>query len=86
MGREIHIIDYYENSGEGIEHYKDVLDELGKEKGYRYGTHGAPHDIRKREFGNQAKRLIQSAAAIGLKFVVAPGSASKAVSSRCGRS
>lgn len=32
---EYHVIDYYENSGEGIEHYMKVL----KDKGYNYGEH-----------------------------------------------
>ena len=36
---EVRLIDYYENSGEGLPHYAGVL----KEKGYVYGEHWAPH-------------------------------------------
>ena len=73
IGREIHVIDYYENSGEGLKHYKKLLNDWTKKKGYRYGIHGAPHDIRKREFGaEEGQRLIESAARIGIKFHIAP--------------
>ncbi|CDH24912.1 Gp48 (fragment) [Xenorhabdus bovienii str. kraussei Becker Underwood] len=51
VGEEFHIIDYYENSGEGLRHYMKVL----KDKGYIYGDHWGPHDIDNREFGADAK-------------------------------
>ncbi|MDE9443005.1 terminase [Xenorhabdus bovienii] len=51
VGEEFHVIDYYENSGEGLRHYMKVL----KEKGYIYGDHWGPHDIDNREFGADAK-------------------------------
>jgi len=43
-GQYKNIIDYYENSGEGLAHYAQVL----KEKGYLYGEHYAPHDADQR--------------------------------------
>ncbi|MBJ6559480.1 terminase [Enterobacter hormaechei] len=51
VGEEFHIIDYYENSGEGLRHYMKVL----KDRGYEYGEHWGPHDIENREFGADAK-------------------------------
>jgi hypothetical protein len=57
IGNEIHFIDYYENSGEGLQHYMKKL----HEKGYQYGNHYAPHDIGNREFGNNAKSRKDSA-------------------------
>ncbi|RSV83487.1 terminase [Klebsiella aerogenes] len=51
VGEEFHIIDYYENSGEGLRHYMKVL----KDRGYEYGEHWGPHDIDNREFGADAK-------------------------------
>lgn len=51
VGDEYHIIDYYENSGEGLRHYMKEL----KDKGYSYSRHFAPHDIDNREFGSDAK-------------------------------
>jgi hypothetical protein len=41
VGREVRWIDYYQSSGEDIEHYCKII----KEKGYLYGKHYMPHDI-----------------------------------------
>lgn len=57
VGDEIHIIDYYENSGEGLRHYMKVL----KDRGYTYAEHWAPHDIDNREFANDGKTRRQLA-------------------------
>lgn len=45
-GEYIHVIDYYENFGEGAEHYAAIL----KEKGFFYGDHFFPHDVAQREW------------------------------------
>jgi hypothetical protein len=50
-GAEERIIDYYENSGEGFEHYARVLNE----KKYIYGRHYFPHDGDQRSLGLVAK-------------------------------
>lgn len=49
---EIRIIDYYENSGEGLAHYIKVL----QDKGYIYGKHTFPHDINVKELGSGKSR------------------------------
>src|SRR5690606_11777924 len=41
FGREERIIDYYEASGVGLDHYATVL----REKGYQYTRHYLPHDV-----------------------------------------
>jgi hypothetical protein len=51
IGNEIHLIDHYENSGEGLAHYFGIL----KKKNYKYGRHYAPHDIENREFAGNGK-------------------------------
>ena len=61
------VIDYYEASGEGLDHYAKVLDK----KGYKYGTHIAPHDIRVRELGTGKSRLEVSRS-LGIRFDIAP--------------
>lgn len=71
VGREIHVIDYYENSGEGFSHYKETLDKLKTEKRYQYGVMGAPHDIAEREWLSGQSR-IKAAAALGIHFHRAP--------------
>lgn len=65
IGREIHVIDYYDNSGEPLSHYADVM----KAKGYRYGRHVGPHDVMKHELGS-GKTLFQQAAELGIHFDV----------------
>ena len=45
IGREIHMIDYYENSGEELGHYISML----HNKGYNYTTIYLPHDAKQRE-------------------------------------
>ena len=62
---EVRLIDYYENSGEGLPHYAGVL----KAKGYVYGQHWAPHDIKVRELGT-GKSRIETAKNLGITFQV----------------
>ncbi|MBP6010788.1 MAG: hypothetical protein KBA31_01060 [Alphaproteobacteria bacterium] len=52
-GEELHVLDYYEASGEGLDHYADVL----HAKGYAYERHILPHDVAVRELGTGRSRL-----------------------------
>jgi len=65
-GGKFAVIDFYEASGEGLDHYAKVLDE----KGYKYGQHIAPHDIRVRELGTGKSRL-EIARGLGIRFDIA---------------
>ena len=67
VGMEVHIIDYYETSGEGLHHYAKIL----QEKNYIYGTHWGPHDLKARELSTGKSRL-ETAKTMGLHFQVAP--------------
>jgi hypothetical protein len=51
VGREVHFIDYYENTGEGLQHYTQLLDQKRKDFGWIYGRHVGPHDLAVRELG-----------------------------------
>ena len=51
------IIDYYENSGEGMRHYFKVL----KDRGYHYSAHYAPHDIKNRSLMGDGKSRLDIA-------------------------
>ena len=53
VGRELHLIDYCEASGAGLDHYAD---ELAK-RGYVYGAHFLPHDAAAAELGTGTSRL-----------------------------
>lgn len=53
VGQEVRLIDYYECSGVGLDHYAKVL----ADKGYHYEGHILPHDVRVREMGTGKSRL-----------------------------
>jgi phage terminase large subunit len=53
VGAEVRLIDYYECSGVGLDHYARVL----SERGYVYDQHVLPHDVRVRELGSGKSRL-----------------------------
>lgn len=63
VGREVRVIDYYENSGEGMPHYINVLS--GRK--YAYDQHFAPHDIAVRELMTGVSRQ-DTASKLGINF------------------
>lgn len=72
------LIDYYENSGEGVDHYIRVLKERTEKRGYIYGKHYGPHDLEHRNWAMPgAKPLVETARGLGLPFQVVPRIANK---------
>ena len=67
VGREIRLIDYYEASGEGLEHYAKVI----RDKPYVYHEHLVPHDAQVRELGT-GKSRYETALSLGLRMRVIP--------------
>lgn len=67
IGQTVRIIDCYENSKEGLEHYVSILEQ----KPYSYGKHIAPHDIAVKEWGSGMTR-IEKAKQLGVSFTIAP--------------
>jgi len=67
IGQSIRIINCYENSKVGLEHYAKVLEQMP----YQWGRHIAPHDIRVKEFGSGMTRL-EKAKSLGINFTIAP--------------
>ncbi len=53
VGREVHVIDYYQSSGAGLDHYVNIL----QGRGYVYGQHLLPHDAAASELGTGTTRL-----------------------------
>lgn len=68
---EYRFIDYYEMSGEALNHYALVLQKKANELKYVYGTHHAPHDIEVRELGTGKTRL-EVARTLGINFKIVP--------------
>jgi len=64
IGQEIHVIDYYENSGEGLSHYLGII----KSKPYVYQSYFGPHDIENHQFstGLSTKEV---GASLGVSFI-----------------
>ena len=65
VGLQHRFIDYYENSGYGLEHYAKMM----KEKPYVYGNHHMPHDANVREMTNSEIALSRKevAESLGIK-------------------
>lgn len=68
IGREVHVIDYYTNSGVGMDHYAAVV----KRKPYVYNSHNGPHDLESRSFAANGKSTLAVAAGLGIYFRVVP--------------
>jgi len=72
IGKEIRVIDHYENSGAGLEHYVNVMkgqagedEDMERRKTYIYGQHILPHDVKVHELGS-AKSRKQTLEGFGL--------------------
>lgn len=63
----IYVIDTYDHSDVGLEHYIKILEG----KPYRWGTHFAPHDMQVRELGTGMSRL-ERARQLGIDFQITP--------------
>ncbi len=71
VGREIHFIDFFEGSDEGLQFYIDMLHKKRDELHYKYGRQVAPHDIQSRELSSGKSRL-ELAQNMGINFEIAP--------------
>ena len=63
-----HIVDFYQNMGEGVQHYADILNQ----KGYVYGNHYGGHDLKARQWVSEGKPTIEVAREYGINFQVVP--------------
>lgn len=75
IGAVIHVIDYYQNVSQGLEHYAHYL----RSKSYTYGKLFAPHDIQVKEQGTGITRM-DKASHLGIPFTL-----SRAISLEDGR-
>jgi phage terminase large subunit len=73
VGRERRLVDYYESSGVGLEHYAQVLFDKRMLHGWTYGEHFFPHDIAHRELSSGASRL-DSLRKLGIEATIVPQS------------
>ncbi len=66
VGREVRLIDYYEATGAGLDHYAKVL----SERPYVYGRHVLPPDAKVRELGTGRSR-VETLAGLGIRATLA---------------
>ena len=71
VGRERRLVDYYESSGVGLEHYAQVLHDKRMGHGIRYGEHHFPHDIGHRELST-GKSRVDTLRRLGIEAVFDP--------------
>ncbi|MGD9744308.1 MAG: hypothetical protein AB7V53_16820, partial [Dongiaceae bacterium] len=64
-GAEVRLIDFYESSGVGLDHYARAL----QARPYVYGDHLLPHDAQVRELGSGRSR-IETLASLGVRAKV----------------
>lgn len=67
VGRETRLIDYYEASGVGLDHYAKIL----REKPYVFGEHILPHDAEAKELGT-GKTRTETLRSLGVRGKVLP--------------
>lgn len=67
----LNVIDYYEASGVGLEHYADTIREKAAAGGYKIGQCLVPHDAKVKEWGSGRTRIEQMEA-LGLRPVLVP--------------
>jgi len=71
VGKSVYIIDYYQNSREGLPHYIKMLKDKGKDNKYEYGKHFAPHDVKQHDWTSD-KSKQERAKKMGIKFTDLP--------------
>jgi hypothetical protein len=71
IGREIRFVDYYENSGFGLEHYVQELRKRREQHGYIFGDHYFPHDVNNSEISN-GKSRFDTLVSLGVQPVAVP--------------
>lgn len=70
MGGHIRVIDYYENTQKSTDHYANILQRKGYDKGYQYGEHWLPHDVKVSEWGSGSR--IETLVGLGIKPQITP--------------
>jgi phage terminase large subunit len=68
IGKEVRILDFYENHGQGLPHYASVI----ASKPWPHGFDWVPHDARVRELGTGRTR-VETMGSLGLKPRLVPG-------------
>ena len=67
VGRELHLVDYFEGNNMGLDAYAKIL----QDKKYLYGQHYFPHDVQVKELGTGRGR-VETLRSLGIEPIVVP--------------
>jgi hypothetical protein len=65
-GSQVFVLDHYQASNMGLDHYAEILEKREKERGWRTGACYVPHDAKVREWGSGRTR-IETMQTLGLR-------------------
>lgn len=71
VGTQVYVLDCYTASGVGLDHFAAVIEQRGKEYGWKSGTDFVPHDARVKEWGTGRTR-VETMQGYGLNPQVVP--------------
>lgn len=69
-GAEIHAVDYYHNSGEGLAHYAGILRDKQQDRGFLYSDHLWPHDGSTRILDETGRKRTEVMTGLGYSPIV----------------
>jgi hypothetical protein len=85
-GQMIHLVHYYENSGEGVEFYARYVRTIATERKWTYGRHYGPHDVDNSHWILPGAKVIKDVAReLGIDFIVVPRVTNKQDAIEAGR-
>ena len=71
-GREIHFVDYIQDSGKGLDHYAHELMTRAAKGGFKYKAHCLPHDVEAREISTGQSRKMALTGLLDEPIIVSP--------------
>lgn len=71
VGTQVFILDCYSQSGAGVDHYAEVIEQKRKQHGWKDGVDFVPHDARVKEWGTGRTR-VETMQGLGLNPQVIP--------------
>ncbi|MDK8874398.1 hypothetical protein [Paracoccus sp. SSJ] len=71
VGGQVFILDCYSQSGAGVDHYAEVIEQRAQEHGWLNGIDFVPHDAKVREWGTGRTR-VETMQSLGLNPQVVP--------------
>ncbi|RPH76000.1 hypothetical protein EHM76_00165 [bacterium] len=71
VGAQLFVFDVYAASGVGLEHFRDVIEQRERERGWRHGDDWVPHDAKIKEWGTGRTR-VETMQSMGLRPILVP--------------